>query len=135
MAPNHDIATRALVVALKSPSGGKTTQQVVSITALSKRTVDSIYARAIKRGFDPNAVPLVIKDEYLEDAPRSGRPSKQTSEVQQSISQKPGTQHRYISCYCLSMSQEHGIQEDEANEEAWTDEEDESRTTCMVPGA
>ncbi|KAF2469530.1 uncharacterized protein BDR25DRAFT_288436, partial [Lindgomyces ingoldianus] len=87
---NHNIATRALVVALKSPSVGKTTQQVVLITGLLKRTIDSIYGRAIKRGFDPNAVPLVIKDEYLEDAPRSGRLNKQTSEVQQSLTQKPG---------------------------------------------
>ncbi|KAF2474428.1 uncharacterized protein BDR25DRAFT_392096 [Lindgomyces ingoldianus] len=31
MAPNHDIATQALVVALKSPSVGKTTQQVVEV--------------------------------------------------------------------------------------------------------
>ncbi|KAF2474662.1 uncharacterized protein BDR25DRAFT_254994, partial [Lindgomyces ingoldianus] len=79
-----------LVVALKSPSVGKTTQQVVSITGLPKRTVDSIYGRAVKRGFNPNAVPLAIEDKYLEDAPRSGRPNKQTSEVQQSLTQKPG---------------------------------------------
>jgi hypothetical protein len=84
----HDISTRALVVALKSPAVGKTTAQVVSITSLSKRTVDSIYARAIQRGFDPNAVPLVIKDEYLQDAPRSGRPSKQTEPVNEAITQK-----------------------------------------------
>jgi transposase len=87
MAPNHDIATRALVVALKSPSGGKTTLEVVAITGVSKPIVNKIYARAIERGFDPNATPLILKDEYLEDAPRSGRPTKQTSEVKQSISQ------------------------------------------------
>ena len=74
----YDISTRALVVTLKSPLGGKTTAQVVAITGLPTRTVNSIYARAIERGFDPNAVPLVLKDEYLQDAPRAGRPTKQT---------------------------------------------------------
>lgn len=88
MAPNTDLSTQALVVAFKSPSGGKTTSQVVAITGLNKRTVDKIYARACERGFDPNAVPLVIKDEYLIDASRSGRPSKQTDTIVKAIIQK-----------------------------------------------
>jgi hypothetical protein len=65
----HDISTRAVVVALKSPLGGKTTTEIAGITGLSKRTINSIYARAIERGFDPNIVPLLMKDKYLEDAP------------------------------------------------------------------
>ena len=85
MAPDTDIATRAFVVALKSPSGGKTTAQVVAITGLQKRTVDRIYARACERGFDPNAVPLTIKNEWLEDSPRSGRPLKQTTQSKELI--------------------------------------------------
>ncbi|KAF2189324.1 hypothetical protein K469DRAFT_63154 [Zopfia rhizophila CBS 207.26] len=88
MAPNTDIATRALVVALKSPFGGKTTPEIVEKTGLSKRTINDIYARAIQRGFDPNHIPLVIKDEYLQDAPRSGRPTKQTEDVKQAITTK-----------------------------------------------
>ena len=83
MAPNTDIATRALVVTLKSPFGGKTTTEIVDKTGLSKRTVNQIYARAIERGFDPNHLPLIIKDEYLQDAPRSGRPTKQTDQINQ----------------------------------------------------
>jgi hypothetical protein len=78
MAPNTDIVTRALVVTLKSPFGGKTTTEIVDKTGLSKCTVNQIYARAIEHGFDPNYLPLIIKDEYLQDAPRSGQPTKQT---------------------------------------------------------
>lgn len=81
-----DIATRAFVVALKS-SGGKTTPEVAEATGLPLRTVNHIYARAIQRGFDPNHRPIVIKDEYLRDAPRSGRPSRQSTEaVQNTVS-------------------------------------------------
>ncbi|KAM5345573.1 hypothetical protein ACJ41O_005222 [Fusarium nematophilum] len=85
MAPNTDIATRALVVSLKAPCSGKTTAEVVAITGLSKRTVNDIYARAIARGFDPNQIPLIIRNSYLEDAHRSGRPKKQTEEAKEAI--------------------------------------------------
>jgi len=90
MAPNTDIATRALVVTLKCPApiGGKKTTEVAAITGLSIRRVNEIYARAIARGFDPNQLPVVIRDEYLQDAPRSGRPSKQTDETKNEIMQK-----------------------------------------------
>lgn len=80
MPPSTDITTRALVVTLKSPSGGKTTTEIAEITGISTRQVNGIYARAIERGFDPNHRPLTLRDEYLRDAPRSGRPTKQTEE-------------------------------------------------------
>lgn len=76
MAPNTDISTRVLIVALKSPFGGKSTAQIAEETGLSIRTINDIYARAIKRGFEPNR-PLKILPEYVEDATRSGRPRKQ----------------------------------------------------------
>lgn len=88
MAPNTDIATRALVVALKAPCSGKTTEEVAAITGLSTRQINRIYARAIYRGFDPNLRPLVIRDEYLRDAPRSGRPPKQTEETKKEVFSK-----------------------------------------------
>lgn len=81
----HDISTRAVVVVLKSPLVGKTTAEVQqAITGLSKSTVNSIYARAIERGFEPSLKPLILKDEYLEDAPRSGRPTKHTEAIEYS---------------------------------------------------
>ncbi|KAF2463033.1 uncharacterized protein BDR25DRAFT_363239 [Lindgomyces ingoldianus] len=116
---NHNIATQALVVALKSPSRGKTAQQVILITVRPRWRLRAtgiytilyaiincwliirtflvvlaqwyrapIYGQAIKRGFNPNAVPLVIKDEYLKGAHQSGHLNMQTSEVQQSLTQK-----------------------------------------------
>jgi transposase len=88
MAPNTDIATRALVVTLKSPIGGLTTAEISEETGISPRQVNRIYARAIERGFDPNHRPFTLKDEWLEDAPRSGRPSKQTPETSQVIISK-----------------------------------------------
>lgn len=69
-----DIATRALIIGLKST--GKTSTEVSELTEISVRTINSIYARAIERGFDPNFRPLKICDAYLVDAPRSGRPKK-----------------------------------------------------------
>ena len=47
---SRDIATRSLVVALKTPCFGKTTAEVVAITGLPKSTVNRIYARAISGG-------------------------------------------------------------------------------------
>ncbi|KAH8811308.1 hypothetical protein F5884DRAFT_781746 [Xylogone sp. PMI_703] len=75
-----DIATRALVVALKCPIVGKSTTEIAEATGLNPRMINNIYAGAIRRGFNPNAIPLVVKDEYLQDAPRTGRPSKQSTE-------------------------------------------------------
>jgi hypothetical protein len=43
MALNTDIATRALVIALKSPIRGKTTEEIVKKTGLLKQTVNNIY--------------------------------------------------------------------------------------------
>jgi hypothetical protein len=87
MAPNTDIATRALVVALKSPVGGRSTAEIHAITGLAPRTIDSIYARAISRGFEPNELPLVLRNIHVEDAPRSGRPSKHTDEAVESANE------------------------------------------------
>ncbi|EMD65304.1 hypothetical protein COCSADRAFT_58356, partial [Bipolaris sorokiniana ND90Pr] len=83
MAPNHDIATRALVVTLKSVAG-KSNSEVCYLTGLPESTVRSIYAKAIKRGFEYNASqPITICNAHLEDAPRSGRPTKETKAVRQ----------------------------------------------------
>ncbi|KAJ5111838.1 hypothetical protein NUU61_001468 [Penicillium alfredii] len=75
------IATRALVIGFKAT--GKTTREIEDLTKLPKRTINDIYARAIQRGFDPNERPLILPDDILADAPRSGRrPTKQSTESQ-----------------------------------------------------
>ncbi|KAJ4155561.1 hypothetical protein LMH87_000800 [Akanthomyces muscarius] len=116
-----DIATRALVVTLKAPCSGKTSTEVAGLAGISSRQVDRIYARAIKRGFDPNLRPIIIKDAYLEDAPRSGRPSKQTAENQEAILKKI----KLDRANCVAYLKEGRLPEDEADEEAWSDTEDE----------
>jgi len=85
MAPTTDVATRALIVTLKSLLGGKTSAQISQETGISVRQINRIYARAVECGFEPNQRPFILKDEWLEDAPRSGRLSKQTPEVTEKI--------------------------------------------------
>jgi len=94
MAPHNSITTRALIVTLRSPVGGKTSAQISEETGISVRQINRIYARAIERGFEPNCRPFLLKDEWLEDAPRSGRPSKQTPENIEKVATKVRT-NRY----------------------------------------
>ncbi|PHH59858.1 hypothetical protein CDD81_2437 [Ophiocordyceps australis] len=75
MALKTDIATRASAITLKY--SGKTTDEVALLVGISSRQVSRIWAKAIERGFDPAAQQLLIRDEFLTDAPRSGRPRKQ----------------------------------------------------------
>lgn len=86
--PNTDIATRAFVVAWKCPLGGKSSAEIVDFLGISNRQVNRIYAKALERGFDPTARPLHICNQHLEDAPRSGRPKKQTPEIQDAVISK-----------------------------------------------
>ena len=65
--------------------GGMTSANISAQTGISIRQVHRIYARAIERGFDPNERPFILKDEWLEDSPRSGRPTKQTPETKEKI--------------------------------------------------
>ncbi|KAG7425069.1 hypothetical protein Forpi1262_v013935 [Fusarium oxysporum f. sp. raphani] len=113
-----DIATRALVVTLKAPCGGaKTSREIETITGIPRRTVDSIYARAIRNGFEPNERPLRIINAWLEDRPRSGRPSKCTAENQELIIAKLSG-NRDLEDDGEEDPQGSRIQENEANEEA-----------------
>ncbi|KAK5998492.1 hypothetical protein PT974_00871 [Cladobotryum mycophilum] len=92
MYDHTDIATRAVVVGLKA-SAGKSSAEVSAATGLSVRQVDRIYARAIARGFDPGLKPMKIADAFVIDAPRSGRPKKQTQAVIDLISAKVRKDH------------------------------------------
>ena len=102
--PYTDIATRALVVSMKSPFGGKTSLDISQETGLSVRQIDRIYARAIKRGFDPNHKPLVIRDAFLEDAKRPGRPKKQTPDIIDTTVSlvRASKHHRALTCADLA---------------------------------
>jgi transposase len=82
----HQIATRAQAVAYKA--AGLPDQQIHILTGLSARTVRSMYQKAISRGFDPQIRPCKVLDEHVKDAPRSGRPTKQTQEAKEEVLQK-----------------------------------------------
>ncbi|KAK1909714.1 hypothetical protein P3342_007886 [Pyrenophora teres f. teres] len=124
MAPNTNISTRALVVALKSPFGGKSTTQISEITGISPRTIDAIYGKACQRGFEPNARLIKLLLEYLEDAPRAGRPRKQEAVTEATI--EKCLRLRRILYNGVASPPSSGLQQDKANEEAWVDEEDET---------
>lgn len=78
------IPQRAIVISLVTT--GQTFAQVSELLNIPIRTLQSIYARAIERGFDPSHRPLVVHDHFVADAPRSGRPRKQEAAQQQVLS-------------------------------------------------
>jgi len=104
MAPNTDISTRSLVVALKSPHGGKPTSQIHELTGIPPRTIDSIYAKAIQRGFEPNHLPIQIRDSHVTDAPRSGRPTKRTEQVSELVAAEVRTDRYGREKSCANIS-------------------------------
>jgi hypothetical protein len=79
---------RASIATLKSPHCGKSSAAIHELTGISISQINRIYSRAVGRGFEPNVIPLVILDEHLTDAPRSGRPTKQTEENRQLVISK-----------------------------------------------
>ena len=74
MAKQSTVARRATVVALKAYTT-KSSAEIAALTELSIPSVNRIYAEAIRRGFDP--IRTMVDNQYVEDKPRSGRPTKQ----------------------------------------------------------
>ncbi|KAK2039221.1 hypothetical protein LZ31DRAFT_558950 [Colletotrichum somersetense] len=72
---------RAAVLALRSRAGGKYANEVAEALNIPEVTVNKILARAKKHGFDPSAPTFSLLPEYVEDAPRAGRPKKATQSV------------------------------------------------------
>ena len=62
MAPNTEISIRALIITLKSPVVSLSLANIFAKTRVSISSINRIYAKAIKRGFDLNIRPFVIKD-------------------------------------------------------------------------
>jgi len=127
--PHTDIATRAMIVSLKASN--KTTIEVMALTGVGKSTINSIFARAVARGFDPAVRPIVLTDALLADNPRSGRPSKQSAAKEEVM--KLSLRHRDFGYVDLANTPQGWLPEDQAYEEAWSDTEDEERTARMVP--
>ncbi|RYC54361.1 hypothetical protein CHU98_g11851 [Xylaria longipes] len=79
--PPYEPATRAQALALKI--SGHLNKEIQRITGITISSINRILSRAIERGLDLNKP--VILDIHVADAPRSGRPSKQTEEVQNQV--------------------------------------------------
>ena len=73
----YDIAVRAQVLAYTQCN--KTNKEITAALGVSRAQIQRYRAEAARRGYDPT-VSLVLKDEYLVDKPRSGRPCKVTEE-------------------------------------------------------
>jgi hypothetical protein len=80
---SYDIATRALVVTLKAL--GKSDHEVTYLTGVPKQMITTLFARAIRRGFDYNERPMKLLDGHLEDRPQSVRPPKQEEASERAV--------------------------------------------------
>ena len=86
MTCSHDYSTRAQTITLKILDA--IYEQIQQQTGIPRRTVLNIYTHAIKQGFDLKAEHLIIRDIHVQDAPHSGRASKQTEEKKEEILSK-----------------------------------------------
>jgi hypothetical protein len=76
--PSYDTATRAQALGLKI--AGHSNAEIQSITGIHPRTLQHLYKKALKRGFNP-AESKTILNHHVEDGKRSGRPTKRTPEI------------------------------------------------------
>ena len=63
---------------------GVSAKRVEEITEVSTRYISHSKKKARSRGYDPE-ISRVLKMEYVEDAPRSGQPSKVTPALEEAI--------------------------------------------------
>ena len=71
----HDLAVRIQALALVEE--GIAVKRVTELTGLARATVYDLKKKARQRGYDPT-ISRILKMEYVEDAPRSGRPKLAT---------------------------------------------------------
>ena len=74
----YQIATRSQILTLLAV--GFEHRQIFDYTGVSPDTQKTWWTKALKRGFDPSARPLLILDCYVEDDQRPGRPRKKDDE-------------------------------------------------------
>ncbi|KAG8165201.1 hypothetical protein KVR01_005476 [Diaporthe batatas] len=73
-----EIATRSQILSLLAV--GFEHRQIFDYTGVSPDTQKIWWKKALKRGFDPSARPLLILDCHVEDGKRTGRPCKRDEE-------------------------------------------------------
>ncbi|KAI1422493.1 hypothetical protein F5Y12DRAFT_619145 [Xylaria sp. FL1777] len=83
--PKYDIATRAQALSLHSE--GCSRAYIVKKTGYTPGGLTGLIARAKKRGYTPGKGP--IRAEYVEDAPRSGRPPTKKESIIKALEADP----------------------------------------------
>jgi hypothetical protein len=61
---------------------GTSTTDISKQMGISVRTINGTWQRVINNGFDPNSPIFTLTDPMVTDSPRSGRPKKQTEDMQ-----------------------------------------------------
>jgi transposase len=78
----HDLGTR--VQALTLLEARCPIANITQITGISKASIYRLRKIAVQRGYEPEKDKRILLS-YIEDAPRSGRPTKQTDEVKKQV--------------------------------------------------
>ena len=91
----NDNATRAQALALKVM--GIRSAEIQEITGIQHRTLQALFRKAKERGYDPDTSKKIL-DIHVKDAPRSGRPTKQTPEVVENVISKMDRRGREKTC-------------------------------------
>ena len=83
-AQSNSLTIAQRIQALALVEHGIAAKIVQAMTGVSTRSISALKTKARQRDYDP-AVSPVLKVEYMEDAPRSGRPKKVIPDVEQAI--------------------------------------------------
>ena len=74
-AQSNSLTIAQRIQALALVEHGIAAKIVQEVTGVSTRSISALKIKARQRGYDP-VVSRVLKVEYIEDAPRSGRPKR-----------------------------------------------------------
>jgi transcriptional regulator len=75
MPARYDNTTQAFLIGLRVT--GKNSYEIAALTGIPRQSIDAVYQRALKNGFDPDKRPLKIDDTLF--APMEGRSKSTTS--------------------------------------------------------
>src|SRR5580692_5530621 len=103
--PSHDNTTRAQALTLKL--AGFSNTKITSITGIKTRHLNSLYQKAISRGLEP-CEDAKLLDVHVQDAPRSGRPKKQTDVIKEEVLSKVRTDRYGREKTCTQIAAEVG---------------------------
>ena len=105
---NNSLTTGQKLQELCLVEHGIAVKVVQAVTGVSTQSISYIKRKALDRGYDPT-VSRILKVEYVEDACRSGRPLKVTSEVEQAILDNIRHDRNGREKYSAVLGYEHGV--------------------------